>query len=105
MLDLLEAQQHAAALEQLDDRRVGLEDLLAFVFRQAVAQDAGVIDIAAQADAVLHARIKVVGAVRGSGVDRAGAGVHGHIIAEHAEHFAIEEGMGKCRILQLRAEE
>ena len=88
VLDFLIAQQHAAALQQLDDQRIGLEDLLAFVFRQAVAQDAGLVHIAMQVEAVLHASGEVVRAMRRGGVHRARSGIHGDVVAEHAEDAA-----------------
>ncbi len=73
MLDSFEAQQDAAALQQLDDQRVGLEDLLAFVFRQSIAQDSAVIHIAVQVKTVLHSGIKVVSAMSRRRMHRAGA--------------------------------
>ncbi len=105
VLDLLVAQQHAAALQQLDDQRIGLEDLLAFVLRQAVAQDAGLVHIAVQVEAVLHAGVEVVSTMCWSGVHRARTGVHGDVVAEHAEDAAIEERMSEGHALQLRAGE
>ena len=105
VLDLLQAKQHAARLQQIDDQRIRLEDLLAVVFRQAVAQDAGVIDIGVQIESVLHAGVEVVSAVGGSGVDRAGSGVERNVIAEHAEDAAIQKRMGEGRVLQLCAGE
>ena len=52
---------------------VGVEDLLAVVFGQAVAHDAGVVHVAGQVELVLHAGVEVIRAVRRRGVDHAGA--------------------------------
>jgi hypothetical protein len=38
-------------------------------------------------------------------VDHAGAGVHGDVVGEHAENFAIEEGMLEVEALELAAGE
>ena len=46
VLELFRMQQHAALLQQLDDRRVRLEHFLAVIFRQSVAHDAGCVHVA-----------------------------------------------------------
>ena len=66
---------------------------LPFVLGQAIAQDAFFIDVAGGVEAVLDAGHEVFGAVRGRGVDDAGAGVHGDVVGEHAENFAVEKWM------------
>ena len=45
VFDLLVAEQHAATLQQIDNQRIGLEDLMAFVLGQSVVQDAGIIAV------------------------------------------------------------
>ncbi len=91
VLSLFRVQQSAAALEQVDDRLIRFPDALAGVLRQAVAQDAFFVDVAGGVETVLHAGEKVLRAVRGSGVDHAGARVHGDVVGEHAENLAVEE--------------
>src|SRR5437660_967596 len=89
VLGLLRMKQSAAATNQIDDRLVRVPDSLAGIFRQAVAQNSFLIDIAGRVEAVLHAGHEVFGAVRWRGVDDAGSSVHGDVVSEHAKDFAI----------------
>ena len=54
VLDLLESQQHAAALQQVYDGLVGLEHLLTVVFGQSVAQDAALAATATRLADILN---------------------------------------------------
>ena len=58
-----------------------------------------------QIKAVLNAGDEVVRAVRGRGVDGACSGVHGDVVAQHAEDGPLQERMSEGRVLQLRARE
>ncbi len=73
VVDVGLAEQRAAVLQQLDDGRVGLVDVEAVVLGQAVAQAAGFVDVAGLGEGVFAAGGEVVRAVRGRGVDGAGA--------------------------------
>ena len=95
VLDVLAAKQHASRFEELNDRFVGFENSQAVILGQSVKQVAGAVDVARLVDAVLDSGVEVVGAVRGSGMNRAGALVHGHIVGQHAEDLAIEKRMGE----------
>ena len=52
VLHLFRMHEHAASLQQFDDRRVRIENALAFVLGQSVAQDSCFIDIAGGIDLV-----------------------------------------------------
>ena len=105
VLDVVTAQQHAAGFEQLDDGFVGGEDFLAVVLGKAFGDVASGIDAGGGIESVLDAGVEVVGAVGGSGVNRAGALVHGDVVGQHAEDVAVEEGMGEDGAFELRAGE
>src|SRR5208282_3398139 len=98
-------QQGAAALDQVNDRLIGVPNPLAGVFRQAIAQDAFFVHVAGGIKAVLDSGKKVLGAVRRSGVDHAGSSVHGDVVSEHAENFAVEKRMLKVEVLELASGE
>ncbi len=101
MHELFRVQQRTAFLEQLDDGRIGIPNLQPVVLGKAVAQDAFFIHVAGGVESVLHAGGEVFRAVRGRGVNHAGAGVHGDVVGQHAEDFAIEKGMLKVEALHL----
>ena len=75
------------------------------VLGKAVAQDAFFVHVAGGVEAVLHAGGEVLRAVRRRGVHHAGAGVHGDVVRQHAENFAIEKRMLKVQALHLAAGE
>ena len=60
---------------------------------QSVEQVAGAVDVARLVNAVRDSGVEVVGTMRGSGMNRTGALIHGHIIGQHAEDLAIEKRM------------
>ena len=105
VLGFFRVQQRAAAFDQIDNGLIGVPNALAVVFGQAVAQDAFFVDVAGGIEAVLDAGAEVFSAMRGRGVDDAGAGVHGDVVGEHAENFAVEEGMLEVEALELASGE
>src|SRR5581483_12006597 len=88
MLQGFTVKQDPARFQQLDDRLVGVEDLLAFVFGQAVVDDSSGVHIACWIELVLHPGLEVFGAMRGSRMYYASARVHGHIISDDTEYPA-----------------
>src|SRR5271163_1544838 len=98
---LLGVEQSATAFDQVDDGLIGVPHALAGVFGQAIAQDAFFVDVAGGVESVFDSGKEIFGAVRGSGVDHAGTGVHGDVVGEHAQNFAVEEGMLKVEALAL----
>ena len=62
----------------------------------------GGIDAAGRVEAVALAGVEVVCAVRGRGVDRAGAGVGGDVGGQHAQNAALEERMLEGDALERR---
>ena len=105
VLGLLRMQQSAAALQQVHNRLIRFPYALAVVFRQPVAQNPFFVDIAGGVEPVLNAGNEVLRAMRRRGVDYAGPGVHGHVIGQHAENFAVEERMLEVQALHLPSRE
>ena len=103
VLNVLAPHQHAASLQQSDDRLVGHADLQALVLRQPVVQHARLVHVAGGVQPVLHASVEVIRAVRRSGVHRARARVHGHVVGHHAKHIALQKRMRKHHAFHLRA--
>src|SRR5207249_3018195 len=64
---------------------------------------AGRVDRAVDVEAIADAGEVVVPAVARSRVHHAGAGVEGHVIAQHAGGVAVDPGMPEAKALQLRA--
>ncbi len=92
VLKLFRVHQHAARLQQFDDRSVGFEHLQAVVFRQAVAQSSSGIHVACGIELVLHAGREVLGSVGRRGVDHAGAGIHRDVISQHPRIVRSRKG-------------
>src|SRR5208337_5512446 len=101
VLGFFRVQQSAAAFDQIDDGLIGVPNALAVVLGQAVAQDAFFVDVAGGVEAILDAGGEVLSSVRGSGVDDSGSRVHGDVVGEHAENFAVEKGMPEVEALKL----
>ena len=101
MLGFFAVQQRASASYELEDRLVSVPYTQVVVLGQAVAQDSFFVDSAGSVESVFDAGEEVFGAVRWGSVNYAGAGVHGDIIGEDAENFAIEERMLEVEALQL----
>jgi hypothetical protein len=101
--DVGAAEQRAARGDQIDDGLVGLENGLAVVFGQAVADASGIVDVAGLIEAVARAGVEVVGAVGGRGVDGAGSLIGGDVVGEDAEDGAIEERMLEGCAFETRA--
>src|ERR1019366_1472707 len=100
VLDLVNTEQYSVVVyQQLDDGGVRLEDLLALILGQPVAQDAALVHVAMQIKTIFDAGDEVVRAVSRGGVHRAGSGVHGDVVAQHAEDAALQEGMSEGRVL------
>ncbi|MPL90964.1 hypothetical protein SDC9_37023 [bioreactor metagenome] len=96
VLDLALRQQRARPGELLDVRHVRraflavlVQDRLAAEDRQVGAIGAVGLDIVGHRQLELHAKLIVVVAVRGRGVDKAGAGVLGDVIAGQHRHVII----------------
>ena len=89
VFQLLLMQQHSALFQQLDNRRIGIEDPLTLVLRKAVMNDAGFIHIGRQIEFVLHPGGKVVCAVRGSCMHHAGTLVHSDVIGQHSQYLLL----------------
>ncbi len=90
VLQIVVAHQRAAVAQQLLDGAVGLVYEEAVVLGQAVAELALRVHIAGERQVVALAGGEVVGAVRGCGVDGAGALLGGDVVGEDAEDFAVE---------------
>ena len=93
-------EERASFFQQLDDDGVGFEDGEAFVGLGLISAEAlgvhvaaGVVDILGVYQVIPLARRKVVDAVGGRGVDRAGALVGGDVGGVGAEDGAVEERM------------
>ena len=103
VLDVLRAQQHAAALQQLDDRRIGLEDLRPSYsgspLRRMPASSTLQCRSRPYFTPVLKSSAPCAGAVWTAPVP----GVHGDVVAEHAQDRAIQERMREGGVFQLRA--
>ncbi len=91
VVDLGTAHEGSASDEEVDDLRVGFEDLEAVVLGESVAETAGGIDVAELREAVFGSGVKVVGAVGRSGVDGSGALLSGDVVGKDSENGAIEE--------------
>ena len=78
---------------------------LAVVFGQAVAQNAFFVDVTGDIEAVLYAGQEIFGTMRGRGVDYARTGVHGDVVGEHAQNFAIEKWVLEIQALELASGE
>src|SRR5262249_57502424 len=105
VLKLAFGEQHATRLEQFNDRLVGREDLLAVIFGQAMAEDAGLIHVASLVQLVLDAGIEIVCSVRRRGVDSAGTLVGGDVLRQHPQDLAVQERMDEGGVLHFRAGE
>src|SRR5437016_10566596 len=98
-------QQRVTFFEELYDRRVGIPNLEAVVLGQTVAENALLIHVTRSVETILHPGGKVFRTMRRRGVDDACTGVHGDIVCEHAQNFAIEERVLKVKKLQPTAGE
>ena len=103
VIDVVARQQCAASFEQLDDFRIGLEDLEAVVFRQSVLDAAGGVYFGGLVEAVAFAGVEVVHAVSRARVDGAGALIGSDVVGQHAEDGAVEKWMLEGGALELRA--
>ncbi len=101
VLDFGFRHEHAARLQQLDDRLVGLKDRFTFVLGQAILQMAGFVHVGALVKFVLCAGIKIVRAMRRCGMHSACALFRGDVIRQYAQDRAIKKGMGKRGVLEL----
>ena len=95
--------QARALLELLDDVRVRVEHALAAEQLDGIQKMPGGADGRENLEAVLLARVEVVGAMAGRRVDDTGARFERHIGAEHAERIAIKKRMAEPDELQLLA--
>ncbi len=93
MLVLLSAEERAARTHVFGDVLVGLEDELARVRSGLGGEVAGGIDRIENRQAVLYAGVKVVGAVSGRGVHRAGTRLEIDVVGQYDERIAIHERM------------
>src|SRR5216683_1536812 len=89
MLELLLMQEGPAALQQINDRLIGLKDLQAFILRQPVVNAPCSVHIAGRIKLVPHSSRKVLSSVRRSGVDDTGARVHGDVVRQHPQDVSI----------------
>ena len=112
VLKLRAAQQRAALFQHGDDDRIRLPHVSGRRKAGGCARVPGIridvdvpagIDAASGVEPVALAGIEVVGAVRGRGVDRAGAGVGGDVGGQHAEDAALEKRMLEGGALEPRA--
>ena len=105
MLDALAVPEPAARGERLFDLRVRVENPLTSEELHRVEKVACRADGRVDVEPVLHAREEVIGAVTRGCVDRAGALLEGHIVAEHGQRVALVERVPEYKTLHDRARE
>ena len=101
VLRLFRMQQRSPPLHQVDDRSIGVPHSLAVVLRQSVAHNALFVHVAGGVEAILHAGGEILRAVGRCGVNHSRPGVHGDVVREHSQNFALQERMLKVKPLQL----
>jgi len=97
------SEERAARGDEIDDGLIGLEDGLAFVLGQAIAEASGVVDVTSLVEAITRTGVEVVSAVGRRGVDSPGSLIGGDVVGEDAEDGAIEKRMLECDAFHLRA--
>ncbi len=80
---------------------VGLKNLLAVIFRQAVAEEAAFIDVAALVQLVLHSGVEVVGAMRRRRMHGSSALIGRDIVGQHPQDLPVQKRMSEGRIFQV----
>ncbi len=103
VVDVGLAQQRPVLAQVLDDVGVGLENGFAFPGRDSVSQTSRVVDIALGAQAVASARDKIIGPVRGGGVDGTGALLGRDIVGQHAQDRPVQKRVLKRGTFQHRS--
>src|SRR5262249_23846769 len=83
----------AARPEVLDDARIGVEDAHALPLRDVGGGATPLVDRCQHVEAVADARLVVLLAVAGRGVDEPRASLERDVLGEHDGHGAIEPGM------------
>src|SRR4051795_3465810 len=84
---------------------VGVEDTQAIVFGQAVVDGSGIVDVANLREAILHARVEIVGTMGRSRVNGSGALIHGDVVGENAKYAALEKWMSVSSAFEARTGE
>ncbi len=93
-------QQGAVFLEFGADVGVGIEDELAVEELDLVGETALVVHRGIDIQAVVQADLVVLAAVAGRGVNAAGAGVQGDVVAEDDQGLAVVEGVAAAFAFQ-----
>ena len=100
VVDVDPRQQRPALLQQFNDRLIRRENFFAFILRQSIVQPPRSIHVAGRVQPVSRASIKIVRAVRRSGMNRARACIRSHVVREYTQNAALQKWMLKCRALQ-----
>ncbi len=96
-------QQRATLAQQLDDRRVGLEHVLAGHERRALDEHALPVDRVQHIEAIRLPDQKVIRAMPGSSVHRAGTRLGRDVLPENHRNLAFEKRMLQRQALERRA--
>ena len=99
--EFLFADEHAALLQQLDDRSIRLEDRLAFVLGQAFGEAAFVILRRVGFEVVFLASVEIFGAVARRGMNDSAALIERDVIGENGRAGAIEKRMPELDAFEL----
>src|SRR5215475_10111109 len=98
-------QQRATTFYQFDDQLVRVPNSLTVVFRQPISENAALVDVAGRVESVFHSCKKILSAVRWRSVDHARACVHGDVICEYTQNFAIKKRMLEIQAFKLASGE
>src|SRR6202023_1174956 len=87
------ADEHAALLQQFDDRPIGLEYRFAFVLRQTFGESAFVVLRRVRFEIVFLAGVEIFSAMAGRRVNNSAALIERHVVGENGWARAIEKRM------------
>src|SRR5207253_8946299 len=101
--DRLRKQERAALAQELDDERIGLEDVDAGPEENVIGELSAGVDRRVDVESIAATGIEIVHAMSRRGVHQASAGVDGHVIAEDEDAFAWKKGVAILEVLERRA--